>query len=273
MSRSSALRLIDLRAVFHLVGECRELGDDPTRWRLHLGAGLGCLTGCGMSLAAELAGCSSGFRRDLGTAVWGWENGYDRPAWLRMLATFQKNPLYNPLMNAYLSSDAHATNTCLARKDLLTDDEWHRQEDYLALHRSVGVDETLVCFARIAGTKNEVSEVFVCRDIGERDFSPRDKAIVQEAVAHVAPLVGGPLARFADPSPADLPPRSRLVLRCLLEGDSDKRLVARLGLTRNTVNQHVKVIFRHFGVRSRAELLARWVRRGWGSRFAWADEG
>jgi DNA-binding NarL/FixJ family response regulator len=68
-----------------------------------------------------------------------------------------------------------------------------------------------------------------------------------------------------------LSPRLRQVLRCLLEGDADKHVAARLCLTRNTVNQYAKVLFRHFGVRSRAKLLARWARRGWGGRFAWAD--
>jgi DNA-binding NarL/FixJ family response regulator len=113
--------------------------------------------------------------------------------------------------------------------------------------------------------------VIIARAIGEVDFSVRQKAVVREAMAHVAPLIGGPLARFYEPVPSELPPRLRQVLRCLLEGDTDKQVAARLGLTRHTVNQYTKVVFRHFRVRSRPELLARWVRRGWGSRFAWAD--
>jgi DNA-binding CsgD family transcriptional regulator len=66
-----------------------------------------------------------------------------------------------------------------------------------------------------------------------------------------------------------LPPRVRDVLRCLLEGDSDKQVAARLSISRYTVNQHVKAIFRHFRVTTRPELLARWVRRGWSNGFAW----
>ena len=88
----------------------------------------------------------------------------------------------------------------------------------------------------------------------------------------LAPLVGGPLAWFAEPQPSQLPPRVRQVLRCLLEGDGDKQAAARLGISPHTVNVHTKAIFRHFGVQSRAELLARWVRRGWGGRCAWIDD-
>jgi DNA-binding NarL/FixJ family response regulator len=113
--------------------------------------------------------------------------------------------------------------------------------------------------------------VIIARALGQADFSARGKEVVREAMAAVAPLIGGPLARSREPSPADLPPRVRQVLRCMLEGDADKQVMARLGLTRHTVNQYAKAIYCHFGVRSRPELLARWVRRGWGGRFAWAD--
>lgn len=40
----------------------------------------------------------------------------------------------------------------------------------------------------------------------------------------------------------------------------------------DTVTAHTKAIFRHFNVWRRADLLARWVRRGWGSRFCWFDD-
>ena len=68
--------------------------------------------------------------------------------------------------------------------------------------------------------------------------------------------------RSYDPSPADLPPRQRQALACLLDGDGDKQIAARLGLTRNTINDYTKAIYRHFGVKGRAQLQARWIRRG-----------
>ena len=271
MAKSGSLRLSDMRAIFRLVNECRELGDDSVAWRLRFASGLGHLTGGGMGIIGEMAGCDRGPRQDLGTAFWGTENGYDWAAWAKMLTTFHKNPLYNPLINSYIARMPSELGSCLARTDLLTDREWHQQADYLALHRSVGADETLVCFYPVPGAADEVSEVFLGREIGDRDFSQRDRAIVREAMAGIGPLIGGPLARFADPSPSGLAPRARAVLKCMLEGDSDKQVAARLGLTRNTVNQYAKTIYTHFGVRSRTELLARWVRRGWGRKLGWAD--
>jgi DNA-binding CsgD family transcriptional regulator len=83
--------------------------------------------------------------------------------------------------------------------------------------------------------------------------------------------VGGPLARFSDPSPCDLAPRVRQVLALLLQGDGDKQIASRLKISPHTVNQYLKTLYRHFRVESRAELLARWIRRGWGEQFPWVD--
>ena len=48
----------------------------------------------------------------------------------------------------------------------------------------------------------------------------------------------------------------RRVLRLLLSGLSEKQIAARLDLSRHTVHNHVKEIYRVVGVQSRAELMA-----------------
>jgi DNA-binding CsgD family transcriptional regulator len=120
----------------------------------------------------------------------------------------------------------------------------------------------MFCFSplRRPGIDNAV---YLLRARGDADFLPRHRAIVGELNAQVAALVDGPLAGFLEPSPAALPPRARQVLRCLLEGDGDKQVAVRLGMSRHTVNAHVRRIFAHFGVTTRSELMARWIRRGW----------
>ena len=56
-----------------------------------------------------------------------------------------------------------------------------------------------------------------------------------------------------------LPPRVRPVLRQLLAGKSEKEIAAGLRLSPHTVHTYVKIIYRRLQVRSRGELLARWV--------------
>lgn len=54
-----------------------------------------------------------------------------------------------------------------------------------------------------------------------------------------------------------LSPRRRVVLNLVLEGYSRKEMAADLGISIHTMDGYVKDIFRHFGVHSQAELIAR----------------
>ena len=67
------------------------------------------------------------------------------------------------------------------------------------------------------------------------------------------------------PTPAvvtSLSPRQRQTLQYLLAGHSEKEIAEVMLLSRNTVHHHVKALHRHFGVSTRSELLAKWVRSG-----------
>ena len=270
MSQSAQLRLSDLRAVHQLVGECRELGDDPILWRRRLLVGLGRLTGGGFGVAAEIGDGKQPSRYDLGTTDLGADNGFNRHGWLRALAEFRTDPSMNPLLNGCF--ERAAPGVVLPRADLVPDREWYSSFYYQNIRRTLGADASILCLRPIPGARDDYCGLYLLRAIGERDFNRRQRAIAEEAMALLAPLLGGPLARFHEPAPTALPPRLRQVLRCLLEGDSDKQIAARLRISRYTVNQYTKAVYRRFGVCARSELLARWVRRGWGGRFAWADD-
>ena len=54
--------------------------------------------------------------------------------------------------------------------------------------------------------------------------------------------------------------RYRRVLERLLTGQSEKEVASCLGLSRHTVHEYVKRIYKQLGVSSRAELMALWVR-------------
>jgi DNA-binding CsgD family transcriptional regulator len=62
--------------------------------------------------------------------------------------------------------------------------------------------------------------------------------------------------RAAGEAAARLSPRLREVLDGLLAGEGEKELAGRLLLSKHTVHQYAKLIYRHFDVRSRAELSA-----------------
>jgi DNA-binding CsgD family transcriptional regulator len=273
MSKSAFLRHADVRAVYELVGQCREVGDDPHRWRRHWYGRLAELTGAELVIGGETAWTDDGRMGLLGTAEWGWENGLDRCMWLRILSENSQDFTSFPQFAAYFGCSRAGDGEALSRKDLMTDAEWYRSWVYQGAFAPIGIDHSLLSFVRMPGREGGFSGVSLGRALDtSRDFGRRARVLVRETHTLLAPLVGGPLARFTEPSPSDLSPRVREVLKCLLEGDGDKQVAARLGISPHTVNVHTKAIFLHFGVRGRAELLARWIRRGWSSRCAWADE-
>jgi len=100
----------------------------------------------------------------------------------------------------------------------------------------------------------------------EREFSPRDAAL-EVLHGELGPLIGRALVSATEPGPDGLSPRLRQTLACLLRGDSEKQLAARLGLSPATIHQYVTALYRHFGVTSRAQLLALMIKRmrrgGW----------
>jgi DNA-binding CsgD family transcriptional regulator len=270
MSRSSCMRVRDVRAIFRLVGECRELGDDWLAWRAHLLAALANLVDADLGSAGEMRGCGSLRVADLGVAAWMRPGLFDPARIDATMDEFRSDPARTPILLEYFRREPLAEGACLARNDLLDDRAWYASNDYEVTYRPCGTDHILFCFRPIRHSADDDSAgVVLARAKGRPRFEARELLIVREAHAAIAPLVGGPLARFADPSPLDLSRRVRQVLACLLEGDGDKRIAARLSMSPYTVNHHTKAIFRHFGCRGRAELLARWVRRYAGGRNAW----
>jgi DNA-binding CsgD family transcriptional regulator len=268
MAQSSALRERDYRAIWRLVGECRELGDDPTLWRQHFLASLSPLVDADISNGGEMSIPDSGPPHDLGVTEWGWHAGFNRHGWVIALERFHRgdiDPVLFPPLFALLKRRGRVT---VPRSEFTDDRRWHRSDIYQDAAKLIGVDQALCTFVPIQRACGEYSGWIMFRAKGKRDFGERERRIVERLHVEIAKLVGGTLARYADPSPMDLAPRARQVLGCLLEGDSDKQIAVRLALSPHTVNQYTKTIYGHFGVSGRAELLARWLRRHW-SRPAW----
>jgi DNA-binding CsgD family transcriptional regulator len=270
MRQTRRLGLRDFERIHRLVGECRELGDDPTVWRHRLCQGFHELVGAGASAPGEVSGFLRGPLRTPGATYWtavGIDFGRLGTAYGSSIqSAARRSDLLRSLRQA-VRRDGPAS---FLRRRLVPDREWFRSWEAEFYRDLMGFSDHLCTALPIAGEGGDAfSAVHMHRMKGESPFGERDQRLVQALHAAVAPLIGGPLASYTDPSPAALPPRVRQVLRLLLEGEGDKQIGAALRISPHTVNQYVKVIFSHFRVGSRPELLARWIRRGWNSRAAW----
>jgi DNA-binding CsgD family transcriptional regulator len=268
MSKSARLRLADLRGVYELVHECRDLGDSADVWWQHLSVTLLRMSDGGLLIGGEIS--ARGGQIQAGRSVgYGWENGFNQMAFHEAVQSYGGQMEISPILSAYFRRSAGADGACFRRGELVPDREWYPTRYYELIHETVGMGHVLVSFAALPGRVGVCNGLCIQRNrsVG-RDFTDQQRAVVEEAQRLITPLIGGALAGFDEPSPSALPSRVRQVLRCLLEGDSDKQVATRLAVSPYTVNQYAKVIYKHFGVNTRPELLARWVKRGWG-RGGW----
>jgi DNA-binding CsgD family transcriptional regulator len=106
------------------------------------------------------------------------------------------------------------------------------------------------------------SNFFLVRNLGCPEFTRQDADIVDFALANVSWLHS--TAAEADALPPDLfvglTPRQRTVMLMLLDGLSRKKIAGLLGISEDTIGDHVKAIYAHFGVGSVSELAALFLR-------------
>ncbi len=254
MGKSQRLTLGQVRAVGRLVEECREVGDDPGRWRPHLLCGINTLVGAMFATTAELDPAGLDGPRLVGFIDVGLPVGGARERWDEFIREggFVRHPA-----GARFATIPGPRNT-RRRRELLTDDEWYRSRFYEEWVRPFGVDDGLISVHPGPGGMGFM--LSPGRAIGERPFDGRGAGLCHLIQLALAPHLGRSLATTADPV-CRLSPRLRETLDYLLEGDSEKHAAARLGISPATVREYVQALYRHFGVSTRAELMAHFLRR------------
>lgn len=251
MTKSDSLRFRDVRALFRLIGECRDLGNEPRLWHRRMLEGLALLFGVVQATGGE--------------ALWERPGRHLRPV---SAYSVTAQPAGDKLFEAYMRNEGWSGDPIIqaieqlpgrlitrTRRQLVSDADWYGSDSFHCYRKAAGIDHQLVSVFQVSDN-GATSVVTLMRALGERDFSPRERRLLNLFHAELGGLIGGALVSATDPSVPPLSPRLRDTLACLLEGDSEKQAAARLGLSRTTLHQYVTALYRRFDVRSRAELLA-----------------
>jgi DNA-binding CsgD family transcriptional regulator len=254
MAKADLLRVHEVRDAYRLIGECRDLGSDPELWQTRLLEGLCRLIGVPAVSGGE--GTWVGAQRRT-KVISNFTVGFDEGG-LRMLREWQREvgtkgcPIFRALDEL---PDLLVTRS---RSQLVADRDWYRSPSFLR-RTAASIDHVVTSLRRTP--KGTATGIALHQPAGARDFSARQVQLVHFLHDELGPLVGRALVSLTEASPAGLSPRLRQTLACLLEGDSEKQVAARLGLSQSTTHQYVTALYRHFGVRSRAQLLAHVLRR------------
>jgi|SRR6185295_5210639 len=257
MGKSDLLRFQDACNAYRLIGRCRDLGGDPALWHRQMFEGLRQLIGAPM-----ITGGEGRWPRPHGAVapISAYQAGLDRCAF-ELYTTYVREvtPARDPLFQALQRLPGQLV-TCV-RRELVPDSEWYRSHIWNELRRPAKIDDQLISVYQTSD-EGAVSVICLHRPLGDRGFSERERRLMSFFHGELGPLIGHALVSATEPRPETLAPRVRQTLGYLLEGDSEKQVARRLGISQTTAHEYVTALYRHFKVTSRAQLMAHAFRRG-----------
>jgi DNA-binding CsgD family transcriptional regulator len=254
------LRLRDVALAHQIVGECRELWADPAAWRQHLVEGAGRLTGMTVAHYSEMTlpspECTPRYRCHVAT---GFPESGDWKVYRASLAA------YPNIFDFFIGSRRLLRNLALGvpaaglREELCPDRRWYRSEVYNEFRRPIRADGNVISI--VLHALGQYTMLDVNQNSGDARPTGRTKQQLELLHRLIAPLIGVELATENHRGMHGLSPQLRATLAQLLEGKTEKKIAASLGLRPATVHEYVGKLYRHFEVGTRAELMAYFIRR------------
>jgi DNA-binding CsgD family transcriptional regulator len=237
------LRLSSVRRAFRLIGEVRELGQDPHAWRMHLVRKLCKLINAEVVVASEfhfLATRAPGVMRvvDLG-----WGSDVEGNVWEIRTEREDATPeSYKVTAETPASAPPQADETVPVPV---------RPAQPVYGGTYFVMSQVQVPHA------NAIDRLAAHRIHGQAPFTPPEHRLLRLIHIELGRLWRREaLRRAGDPKNA-LPPRMKQTLDELLSGASEKQIAAKLGISPHTVHNYVKALHQRFEVSSRGELLAK----------------
>jgi DNA-binding CsgD family transcriptional regulator len=131
---------------------------------------------------------------------------------------------------------------------------------YKNFWRQINCDDYVISI-RVVDVPRRPEAINIDRPPGARPFGSREVEVLKLLHDEIAPLIGVRLATEEHLCRDGLSKRLGETLSLLLDGRSEKEVASALGLGVRTVHDYVTMLYKHFEVSSRAELLAYFVRR------------
>jgi DNA-binding CsgD family transcriptional regulator len=186
----------------------------------------------------------------------GWRNQRERTRVYRIISAPALQPLVRQATHDAVVQRRKLTAT---RDQLISEEQWQASPARKAW-RATGYNHYVLSIYPVGGPVYSALSFY--RRLDQSAFCPRHVRMVHAVFQNAAWVHRDAAASPEFGSFLKLTPREREVMQLLLSGESRKELASRLAISEHTVADHLKVIYRKLGVRSRAELFARFLRGG-----------
>jgi DNA-binding CsgD family transcriptional regulator len=248
----TVMRAADVQAVLRVVGGAAELWYQPGLQRAFTLDSLCKLLNAKAAVCYTLGDVLTGGTVSCGaiTAV-----GFDKAALEKFESYLHTGKPSDPVIEVLAAVEGRVIT--LARADAVADEAWYGSDHFKQIRQPIGLDHALYVKI-VAASLGRQTIVMLSRAAGEPAFTDRDAYLCELCLSEMAwPYT--PDVDYTDPRLETLQPRLKKVMRHLLEGDSEKQVALKLGLSPHSVHQYVKQLYAQLEVNSRGELLAQWV--------------
>jgi DNA-binding CsgD family transcriptional regulator len=260
MGMAGHVRFDDVQQLLDLVEECREILASGVTPAAHFLQGLNRLTRSQVVIQGSLL-----FPMDRPPVVtWSHDAG-----WLDASVRERMHNWYMPhgVLRVDEMTEAlfkrRGPVATLTRAEVISERDWDRSELRWDVHRPGALDDSLLSLSR--SPKGAARVLVFKRASSEAAYNEEDRDLVHLANSKMDWIFEQPAAGSAVLD-SDWTPRERRTLELLLGGASEKAAAATLGISRHTLHQYVKSIYRKLGVASRAELMAFALKEGTSDR-------
>jgi DNA-binding CsgD family transcriptional regulator len=239
------LKLSQVRSVFRLIGEVRELGSDPQKWRLHMILRLQRLLAAEIVISSEIH-----FRKVSGSDKMrvidiGWGCDSERHVWQIHTERDDETPDAYWLLAGTSAADVPGA---------------HSQAEQLVPVKPAKPLYGGQCFVLSQYAlphAGAVDQLGLHRASGDKPFSRAEHRLVRLFHIELGRLWRRDAIHHAKDPTSDLPPRLAQTLAALLDGLSEKQIALKLELSQHTIHNYVKALHQRFEVSSRGELLSK----------------
>ncbi len=245
-----AMRLRDVRTAFRLIGEVRELGDDPAKWRPHMVRRLRALFRAEVVVSSEVhvrGGAATPGQVRVIDHGWGCDGTGGGHVW-----------------EVRSEADAPPEAYLLAVTPGAAGGPADDPAAPVVVRPAVAVrgGSTFVLSQYPLAHLGAIDQLGLHRGADDGPFTAADHRLARVFHVELGRLWRRDALRRASDPRTDLPPRLAQTLAALQAGASEKEVSTRLGISPHTVHNYVKALHQRFGVTSRGELLAKLPRAG-----------
>jgi len=259
--------------ILHLMGRLGSVRNDPRAWRLELLAGLlRILPGRGAAVFV-LRNVGPGTIPEVVTHFdAGFQSEIQRQAFLREIhAAPMQDPLGQLAIRRFVAEGLKTLT--LVRSDAVDEEKWNNNLHVLTYRRASGTDDCVISLHRSAGSEGTVYAIYAMGAPASRRtegsvqsdmrrtsrFGMRERTLVDMLHRGVDWLYTSEEGAHRLNQASALSPRVRETLEHLLRGETERQVARKMSLSVHTVHDYVKVLYSHYGVCSRRELMARWI--------------